>query len=73
MLERSGSLDEMTVEVEPAADALDGSAAAAGLRARIKTLVGISAIVRVVPRGTIEPSAGKARRVYDRRSERRDA
>ena len=73
VLERSGSLDEMTVEVEPAADALDGSAAAAGLRARIKTLVGISAIVRVVPRGTIEPSAGKARRVYDRRSERRDA
>jgi phenylacetate-CoA ligase len=67
VLERTGNLDEMTVVVEPAAGVSDAAPAAAGLRNRIKVFVGISALVELAPSGTIEPSQGKARRVFDRR------
>jgi phenylacetate-CoA ligase len=69
-LERSGALDEMTVVVEAAAAADDAEVprAAARLRERIKTFVGISVRVHVAPHGTIEPSTGKAKRVFDRRA-----
>jgi len=69
VVERAGNLDEMTVSVEPASGASDESnaRAAASLRDRIKTFVGINVRIEVLPRGTIEPSAGKARRVFDRR------
>ena len=67
VVERSGNLDELTVVVEAAAGDGDGTAAASGLRERIKAFVGVSAAVEVAARGTIEPSQGKARRVFDRR------
>jgi phenylacetate-CoA ligase len=68
VLERSRNLDEITVQVEAAAGVADCATAAASLRARIKDLVGVSAAVEVLPNGTIEPSQGKARRVFDRRT-----
>jgi phenylacetate-CoA ligase len=69
-LERRGALDEMTVIVEPAsgADRATTQAAAASLRERIKTFVGVSVRVELAEPGTIEPSTGKARRVVDRRA-----
>ena len=67
---RPQHMDEVEVQVEMRPDA-DGEAgrsqAAAELRHRIKSFVGISVRVRVVPAASIERSVGKARRVVDRR------
>ena len=41
---------------------------AARLARRIKNLIGVSAVVRVMPVGGVERSLGKARRVVDKRS-----
>jgi len=67
VLERPGALDEMTVIVEPAGSGVDPGDAAGRLRDRIKALVGVTAGVAVVAHGTIEPSQGKAKHVFDRR------
>ena len=62
-------LDELTVLVEraPGAGGADGDAAGAQLAHLVKSLIGISAEVRVVQSGGIERSIGKARRVVDKR------
>ena len=68
---RPQHLDEMEVQVEmqPEADNETGrSQAAAELQHHIKSFVGISARVRVVPTASIERSVGKARRVVDKRA-----
>ena len=64
-IEREGNLDALTVLVE----GRDDSAKTAGeeLARRIKELLGISAAVAVAPPGGVERSAGKARRVIDKR------
>ena len=68
---RAGHLDELTVRVEANADAAGQVAArdqAAGeLQHRIKSYIGITALVAVCDPGTIERSLGKAKRVIDRR------
>ncbi|MEP7061587.1 MAG: phenylacetate--CoA ligase PaaK [Betaproteobacteria bacterium] len=63
-------LDELTVLVEraPDAGAADGDRAGTRLAHSIKSLVGVTATVRVVPPGGIERSVGKARRVVDKRA-----
>ena len=66
-LTREGNLDALAVIVELAADSADGAACAQLLKHRIKTMVGVSAAIELVPAGTIEPSAGKARHVFDLR------
>jgi phenylacetate-CoA ligase len=68
-LSRAGSLDVMTVRVEaaPLADAPARSRAAAALAHHLKSSVGLSTTVRVEEPGSLERSAGKARRVLDRR------
>jgi phenylacetate-CoA ligase len=62
-------LDELTVLVEraPGAGGADGDAAGARLSHLIKSMIGVSAEVRVVQSGGIERSLGKARRVVDKR------
>jgi phenylacetate-CoA ligase len=62
-------LDELTVLVEraPGAGGADGEAAGAKLAQLIKSLIGVSAEVRVVQSGGIERSLGKARRIVDKR------
>ncbi len=69
VITRPGHLDEMAVEVErsPAAGAADGDAAGRKLAHLIKSLIGVTAEVRVVPPASIERSLGKAKRVVDKR------
>ncbi|MCL4681750.1 MAG: phenylacetate--CoA ligase [Rhodocyclaceae bacterium] len=67
---RPHNLDEVEVQVEMQAEADNQAArsqAAAGLQHHIKSFIGISARVRVVPAASIERSVGKARRVVDKR------
>ncbi len=67
---RPQHLDEIEVQVEmqPGADSEAArSQAAAELQHHIKSYIGISARVCVVPVASIERSVGKARRVVDRR------
>jgi len=64
--------DEIEVDVELRPDAADSGEAArqqaaAELQHHIKSYIGISAHVRVVPTASIERSTGKARRVVDER------
>ncbi len=66
-LTRDGNLDEVRVLVEAAAGASDLGDAVRALRDRIKTYVGISTNVELAPSGTIEPSQGKAKHVFDDR------
>ena len=63
-------MDELTVLVEGAAHAIteEVSVAAASLQRRMKTMIGLTAHVRIVATGGIERSIGKAKRVVDRRS-----
>ena len=68
---RMGRLDELAVVVEARADAADDETrAAAGrdLAREVKSRIGISSGVHVVEPGSIERSAGKAKRVVDHRS-----
>jgi phenylacetate-CoA ligase len=68
---REGHLDALAVHVEMQAGAQaapeECEAVSRGLAHRLKSYVGISARVVVNPAGTIERSAGKARRVFDKR------
>lgn len=71
VLTREGPLDVMTLNVEPcphsnAAEALLDAAGQA-LAYDIKALIGVTAIVKVLPVNGIERSVGKARRVVDKR------
>jgi phenylacetate-CoA ligase len=66
---RPANLDTVTVMVEHRADVDQRGAesAATSLANRIKVLIGVSAEVRVGAPGSVERSAGKARRVIDQR------
>ena len=67
---REGNLDDVEVRCEllPAHASADRAAVAAGLRHRIKTLIGISTAVNVGLPETLERTlVGKARRVIDKR------
>ena len=66
---RPGNLDELTVLVErvPASGSADGNAAGTRLAHHIKSLIGVTAEVRVAAPGSIERSLGKARRIVDKR------
>jgi phenylacetate-CoA ligase len=65
-LGKEGPLDHLTVLVELAAGGRD-SDSAAKLRHNIKSLIGITTDVRIVPLSSIERSIGKAKRVIDKR------
>jgi phenylacetate-CoA ligase len=66
---RPKHLDEMTILVErtPQAGSADGDAAAARLAHLVKSLIGVTADVKVMAPGGVERSLGKARRIVDRR------
>ena len=70
-LTREGYLDALTVHVETLATEQDHEAArrkAAGqLAHHVKSYIGISVAIKVHPPGTIERSAGKAKRLADKR------
>jgi len=56
------------VERVPAAGSADGNAAGTRLAHHIKSLIGVTAMVRVMPAGAIERSLGKAKRIIDKRA-----
>ena len=66
---KDGPLDHMTVLVEVQPGAQDAGSAAK-LQHSIKSYVGVTADVRVVPLSSIERSIGKARRVVDKRGQK---
>ena len=70
-LTRDGRLDDMTVMAESKPEVWDGE----GLRAdaehfvaRIKNTIGVTTNLTIVAPGGIERSAGKAKRVFDKRT-----
>jgi phenylacetate-CoA ligase len=65
-LSKDGPLDHLTVLVEIAPAKRD-AASADRLAHNIKSLIGISADVKIVPLSSIERSIGKAKRVIDKR------
>jgi phenylacetate-CoA ligase len=73
VLTRPGRLDELTVVVErrPDAPSADATAAAGALAAAVKSAIGVTVAVDVVDPGAVERSAGKMRRIVDRRAEGR--
>ena len=66
-LSKDGPMDHLTVLVELAPGAADADSAAK-LRHQIKSYIGVTADVNIVPISTIERSIGKAKRVVDRRA-----
>jgi phenylacetate-CoA ligase len=66
---RPKALDELTIIVEraPGAGTADAESASTALAHLVKSLVGVTAAVRVMPSGGIERSLGKARRIVDKR------
>ena len=65
-LTKDGPMDHLTVLIEIAPGAKD-TGSAARLAHNIKSLIGVTAEVQIVPISTIERSIGKARRVVDKR------
>jgi phenylacetate-CoA ligase len=69
---REGSLDELTIRVEPHASGVDHhtacAQAAADLQHNVKAFIGVTAAVVVCDPGTVERSIGKAKRVIDLRA-----
>jgi phenylacetate-CoA ligase len=68
---REGSLDELTIRVEPHAAGVEDQTAcaqaAADLQHNVKAFIGVTAAVVVCDPGTVERSIGKAKRVIDLR------
>jgi phenylacetate-CoA ligase len=62
VLERNGSLDELTIEVESA-----DPGAGERVRHHVKSMIGVTAAVRVLEPGAVPRSQGKAVRVRDLR------
>ncbi len=65
-LSKDGPMDHLTVLVELAPGAADADSCAR-LQHQIKSYIGVTADVKLVPISTIERSIGKAKRVVDRR------
>ena len=71
VLERADRMDTMRVLVEAGTDSVSADArqqASSALQQRIKNMIGVTAMVEVADPGGVERSAGKARRVIDKRS-----
>jgi len=66
-LSKDGPMDHLSVLVELAPGAADADSAAR-LQHQIKSYIGVTADVKIVPISTIERSIGKAKRVVDKRS-----
>jgi phenylacetate-CoA ligase len=69
VLERQGALDALRVEIEalPDVPAERWAALAHDARHHLKSMIGLSAAVQLLPPGTLPRSAGKAQRVRDLR------
>jgi phenylacetate-CoA ligase len=68
VLERPGTLDELSLLCEPARDGIDREELRARLSRELHQQTGITIAVRVLPREQVPRSEGKAVRVIDRRT-----
>jgi phenylacetate-CoA ligase len=68
IVERSGNMDEVTVECEPAGDGVERGALGERLEDHLREHTGVRIAVAVVDPGAIPRSEGKAVRVIDRRA-----
>lgn len=68
-ISRPDRMDTLTVVVEekPGTTDAERTEAAAHLRSRIKTLIGVSTHIKVEPANSLERSPGKAKRIHDLR------
>ena len=68
-LTRNGKMDALTVKIEPreGVEEADAAAAAKALQQCIKTRIGTSVGVELVPAESLERSQGKLKRLYDLR------
>ena len=67
VLERTGPMDELTLECEPAAAEVDRDALANQVESVLKESTGVRIVVSVLDPGGVPRSEGKAVRVVDRR------
>jgi phenylacetate-CoA ligase len=69
VVEKDGNLDKVMVKVEltPDAQNIDQAPVVKELQHHIKSVVGISTKIEVVPVGGLPRSEGKAKRVFDNR------
>jgi phenylacetate-CoA ligase len=67
IVERPSLMDEITIECEPAADAIDRDALAHRLERDLREGLGVRIVVSVLDPGSVPRSEGKAVRVVDRR------
>ncbi len=67
VLERTGPMDELTLECEPAGAAVDRGELANRLEQLLKESTGVRIVVAVLDPGSVPRSEGKAVRVVDRR------
>jgi phenylacetate-CoA ligase len=67
VLERTGPMDELTLECEPASTGVDRGALANQLERVLKESTGVRIVVAVREPGSVPRSEGKAVRVVDRR------
>jgi len=67
VLERTGPMDELTLECEPAAADVDRAALANQVEHVLKESTGVRIVVAILDPGTVPRSEGKAVRVVDRR------
>ena len=68
ILERTGPMDELTLECEPAAGEVDRGELANRLEHVLKESTGVRIVVAVLDPGSVPRSEGKAVRVVDRRN-----
>ena len=68
VVERTGAMDELTVQCEPVSAAVDAAALRSTVQTVLREHTGIRIEVEVLAPGTVPRSEGKAVRVVDRRS-----
>jgi phenylacetate-CoA ligase len=68
VVERPGTMDELSVLCEPAAHATDSAGLQARVQRALREATGLSMLVRVLAPGGVPRSEGKAVRVVDKRA-----
>ncbi|HEY1594841.1 MAG TPA: phenylacetate--CoA ligase [Thermoleophilaceae bacterium] len=68
VVERTGAMDELSVQIEPASSSVDGAALGATVETLLREHIGIRIAVEVLEPGAVPRSEGKAVRVVDRRA-----
>jgi phenylacetate-CoA ligase len=68
VVERSGPMDELTVQCEPASSSVDVAALGSSVENLLREHLGIRVTVEVLAMGAVPRSEGKAVRVVDRRA-----